>query len=176
MGSSGCMKENSKMLKREFLKGSLAALGVFGCGAVAAKSEFPETKDIKWDETFDVVVVGSGIAATCAANESIDLGAKRVIMVDKMPVFGGNSAITGFWINVPRTPEQLAHGVKDDSPELFLKDTLKAGSSPMRCASRPSSPSNTSASSAANLRLRPSSRVVTPRSVRSPRRFRPAFP
>ena len=108
------------MQKREFLKGSLAALGVF-------RSEFPEARDIKWDETFDVVVVGSGIAATCAANESIDLGAKRVIMVDKMPVFGGNSAITGFWINVPRTPEQLAHGVKDDSPELFLKDTLKAG-------------------------------------------------
>ena len=115
------------MQKREFLKGSLAALGVFGCGAAAARSEFPEARDIKWDETFDVVVVGSGIAATCAANESIDLGAKRVIMVDKMPVFGGNSAITGFWINVPRTPEQLAHGVKDDSPELFLKDTLKAG-------------------------------------------------
>ena len=127
MDSSGCMKENSKMQKREFLKGSLAALGVFGCGAAAARSEFPEARDIKWDETFDVVVVGSGIAATCAANESIDLGAKRVIMVDKMPVFGGNSAITGFWINVPRTPEQLAHGVKDDSPELFLKDTLKAG-------------------------------------------------
>ena len=127
MDGSGCMKENSKMQKREFLKGSLAALGVFGCGAAAARSEFPEARDIKWDETFDVVVVGSGIAATCAANESIDLGAKRVIMVDKMPVFGGNSAITGFWINVPRTPEQLAHGVKDDSPELFLKDTLKAG-------------------------------------------------
>lgn len=105
MDGSGCMKENSKMQKREFLKGSLAALGVFGYGAAAAKSEFPEAKDIKWDETFDVVVVGSGIAATCAANESIDHGAKRVIMVDKMPVFGGNSAITGFWINVPRTPE-----------------------------------------------------------------------
>ena len=182
MDGSGCMKENSKMQKREFLKGSLAALGVFGCGAAAARSEFPEARDIKWDETFDVVVVGSGIAATCAANESIDLGAKRVIMVDKMPVFGGNSAITGFWINVPRTPEQLAHGVKDDSPELFLKDTLKAGntsttrSSPMRSASRPSSPLNTSASSAVNLRLRPSSRGGTPRSVRSPRRFRPAFP
>ena len=160
------------MQKREFLKGSLAALGVFGCGAAAAKSEFPEAKDIKWDETFDVVVVGSGIAATCAANESLDLGAKRVIMVDKMPVFGGNSAITGFWINVPRTPEQLAHGVTRSRPA----NTSTTRSSPMRCASRPSSPSNTSASSAANLRLRPSSRVVTPRSVRSPRRFRPAFP
>ena len=96
------------MQKREFLKGSLAALGVFGCGAAAARSEFPEARDIKWDETFDVVVVGSGIAATCAANESLDLGAKRVIMVDKMPVFGGNSAITGFWINVPRTPEHTS--------------------------------------------------------------------
>ncbi len=28
---------------------------------------------------------------------------------------------------MPGTPEQIAHGVKDDSPELFLKDTLKAG-------------------------------------------------
>lgn len=178
MDGSGCMKENSKMQKREFLKGSLAALGVFGCGAAAARSEFPEARDIKWDETFDVVVVGSGIAATCAANESIDLGAKRVIMVDKMPVFGGNSAITGFWINVPRTPEQLAHGVKDDSPELFLKDTLKAGEyfNDPKLAHALSSPLNTSASSAVNLRLRPSSRGVTPRSVRSPRRFRPAFP
>ncbi len=81
----------------------------------SANPDIPAAKDIKWDETFDVVVVGSGIAATCAGNEALDLGAKRVIMVDKMPVFGGNSAITGFWINVPRTPEQLAHGVKDDS-------------------------------------------------------------
>ena len=38
MDGCGCMKENSKMQKREFLKGSLAALGVFGCGAAAAKS------------------------------------------------------------------------------------------------------------------------------------------
>ena len=34
------------MQKREFLKGSLAALGVFGCGVAAARSEFPEARDI----------------------------------------------------------------------------------------------------------------------------------
>lgn len=126
MDGSGCMKENSKMQKREFLKGSLAALGVFGCGAAAARSEFPEARDIKWDETFDVVVVGSGIAATCAANESIDLGAKRVIMVDKMPVFGGNSAINGGAFAVAGSPLQEKEGIKD-SPERMLQDMIRSG-------------------------------------------------
>ncbi|MFQ8815305.1 MAG: FAD-binding protein [Sutterella wadsworthensis] len=71
--------------------------------------------------------MGSGIAATCAANESIDHGAKRVIMVDKMPVFGGNSPSRASGSASRAARAQLAHGVKDDSPELFLKDTLKAG-------------------------------------------------
>lgn len=174
------------MQKREFLKGGLAAIGMLGCGAAAAKAagegDFPAAKDIKWDETFDVIVVGSGIAATCAANESIDLGRQARDHVDKMPVFGGNSAITGFWINVPRTPEQLAHGVKDDSPELFLKDTLKAGEyfndpklAHALCFKALES-FDTSASSAANSRPRPSSRAGTPRSARSRRRCRRASP
>ena len=117
------------MQKREFLKGGLAALGGFGFmgAAAAAEREIPKAEDIKWDEEFDTVIVGSGVAATCAGNEALDRGLKKVIMVEKMPVYGGNSAITGFWINIPRSPEQLKHGVTDDSPELFLKDTLKAG-------------------------------------------------
>lgn len=116
------------MQKREFLKGGLAALGGFGfMSAASAAEKLPAAEEINWDETWDTIIVGSGIAATCAGNEALDLGLKKVIMVEKMPVFGGNSAITGFWINVPGTSEQIAHGVKDDSPELFLKDTLKAG-------------------------------------------------
>ena len=120
------------MQKRAFLKGGLAALGGFGLmGAASAANpaagNIPAAKDIKWDEEFDTIIVGSGVAATCAGNEALDQGLKKVIMVEKMPVYGGNSAITGFWINIPRSPEQLKHGVTDDSPELFLKDTLKAG-------------------------------------------------
>lgn len=119
------------MQKRTFLKGGLATLGALsGLGLIPdalAKDPVKAPKDIQWDETWDVIIVGSGIAGTCAGNEALDNGAKKVLMIDKMPVFGGNSAITGFWINVPRSPEQLAHGITDDSAELFLKDTLKAG-------------------------------------------------
>lgn len=117
------------MQKREFLKGGLAALGGFGLAAVAraGETDIPAASEIKWDEEWDTVIVGTGIASTCAGNEALDRGLKKVLMVDKMPVFGGNSAITGFWINIPGSPEQLAHGVKDDSAEVFLKDTLKAG-------------------------------------------------
>lgn len=100
------------MQKRAFLKGGLAALGGFGLmGAASAANpaagNIPAAKDIKWDEEFDTIIVGSGVAATCAGNEALDQGLKKVIMVEKMPVYGGNSAITGFWINIPRSPEQL---------------------------------------------------------------------
>lgn len=116
------------MQKREFLKTGLAALGGLGWMATGAfAKDMPESKDIQWDETWDVIIVGTGIAGTCAGNEALDQGAKKVLMLDKMPVFGGNSAITGFWINVPGSKEQLAHGIKDDSAQRFLDDTLKAG-------------------------------------------------
>lgn len=112
------------MQKREFLKSGLAALGGLGFlgAARAGVPAVTKASDVRWDEEWDTVIVGSGVAATCAGNEALDQGLKKVIMVEKMPVFGGNSAITGFWINIPRSPEQLAHGVTDDSPELFLKD------------------------------------------------------
>lgn len=85
------------MQKREFLKSGLAALGGLGWMATGAiAKEIPESKDIQRDETRDVIIVGTGIAGTCAGNEALDQGAKKVLMLDKMPVFCGNSAITGF--------------------------------------------------------------------------------
>lgn len=55
------------MQKREFLKSGLAALGGLGWMATGAfAKEIPESKDIQWDETWDVIIVGTGIAGTCA--------------------------------------------------------------------------------------------------------------
>ena len=108
-------------------QGQPCCSGRLRCGAAAARSEFPEARDIKWDETFDVVVVGSGIAATCAANESIDLGAKRVIMVDKMPSSAATPPSRAFGSTSRARPSSSLTASGDDSPELFLKDTLKAG-------------------------------------------------
>lgn len=57
-------KENT-MQKREFLKGGLAALGGFGfLSAAGASEKWPATEEIQWDETWDTVIVGSGIAST----------------------------------------------------------------------------------------------------------------
>ena len=63
------------MQKREFLKGGLAAFGGFGFLSAAGVSEkWSATEEIQWDETWDTVIVGSGIASTCADNEALGQG------------------------------------------------------------------------------------------------------
>lgn len=53
------------MQKREFLKGGLTAFGGFGfLSAAGASEKWPATEEIQWDETWDTVIVGSGIAST----------------------------------------------------------------------------------------------------------------
>ncbi len=56
----------------------------------------------KWDYTADVVVVGYGSAGGNAAIAAHDAGAK-VILIDKMSVPGGNSAVCRGAILVPKT-------------------------------------------------------------------------
>ena len=66
------------MQKREFLKSGLAALGGLGWMATGAfAKEIPESKDIQWDETWDVIIVGTGIAGTCAGMKPWIRGAKK---------------------------------------------------------------------------------------------------
>ncbi|EDQ02511.1 flavocytochrome c flavin subunit, putative [Shewanella benthica KT99] len=44
-----------------------------------------------------------------------------------MQVIGGNSAINGGWLAIPKNPTQLAQGVEDDSPEELVKDQIISG-------------------------------------------------
>lgn len=79
----------------------------------------------KWDEEFDVIVIGSGFAGTAAAIDSCKAGAKTVLF-EKMPLPGGNSSINGGLIACACSKLQEKYGIKD-SPDLLLKDMLKAG-------------------------------------------------
>lgn len=82
------------MQKREFPKSGLAALGDLGfLGAARAGGPAVTKKvsDVRRDEEWDTVIVDSGIAATFVENEALDRGLKKVIMIEKMLVFGGNS-------------------------------------------------------------------------------------
>lgn len=109
--------------RRRFLigGGALAAGSLAGVANAAA----PCAKAPKFDKVYDIIVVGSGFAGLAAALESATRGAK-VLLLEKMPVFGGNSAINGGAFSVPGTPQQKAAGVKD-SPEAMLADMIKSG-------------------------------------------------
>lgn len=92
--------------------------------AEAAVRKLPE----KWDEVFDVIVVGSGFAGLAAATEAAGQGAK-VVILEKMPTYGGNSIINGgvlnAWDDKTHLRKQLNLG--EDSAQLFVNDTLKGG-------------------------------------------------
>ena len=77
----------------------------------------------KWDETFDVVVIGSGFAGLAAAIEARLAGAS-VCVLEKMRTIGGNSIINGGIMGVPCSPMQKREGL-EDSPELMAQDMIR---------------------------------------------------
>ena len=108
--------------RRSLLKlAGASALAVGFPAWVSATTKIPE----KWDETVDVVVVGSGFAGLAAAYEAKKAGAE-VAVFEKMRTAGGNSIINGGIFAVPGSPEQKALGIKD-SPELMAQDMIRAG-------------------------------------------------
>jgi fumarate reductase flavoprotein subunit len=82
----------------------------------------------RWDEVTDVIVIGSGFAGLAAAAEAAQLGAE-VLILEKMPYFGGNSVIAGggycCWDSSLKLREKL--GLGEDSWELHKEDTLRGG-------------------------------------------------
>lgn len=125
------MSENKTktLTRRHFLKttgGAVAAAGIVTSGLpfAAAKAEAaPMPK--KWNETYDIVVIGSGFAGLAAAYEAKKAGAS-VAVFEKMRTPGGNSIINGGVVSAAGSPKQAEKGIKD-SPELLLQDMLKAG-------------------------------------------------
>lgn len=120
--------------RRGFLKASMGAgmmvaatgmaLNLTKGEAQAATRKLPT----KWDEEIDVVVVGSGFAGLAAAAEAAGKGAK-VVILEKMPTYGGNSIINGgvyaSWDDKFHLRQKLNLG--DDSPTQHINDSLKGG-------------------------------------------------
>lgn len=73
----------------------------------------------------DVVVIGAGGGGLSAAIEAHDAGA-NVIIVEKMPLVGGNTARATAGINAAGSVFQKAAGI-EDSPELHYADAMKGG-------------------------------------------------
>lgn len=115
--------------RRNFIKsaGTVAAVAGLASSGVALTPWEAEAATLpkKWDETYDVVVIGSGFAGLAAAYEAKKAGAS-VVVLEKMRTPGGNSIINGGVISAAGSPMQAKSGI-EDSPDLLLKDMLTAG-------------------------------------------------
>ncbi|WP_431483626.1 FAD-dependent oxidoreductase [Pseudomonas solani] len=72
----------------------------------------------QWDESCDVLVVGSGAGAMTAALRAHDLGS-RVLVIEKSDRYGGTSAVSGGGIWVPCNHRIAALGGEDSAAEAI---------------------------------------------------------
>lgn len=73
---------------------------------------------LKDDQQFDVIVVGSGAGALLAAVRACDQGLKTLV-VEKMALAGGTSAISGGGIWIPDNHDMPKAGLKDSLDVAF---------------------------------------------------------
>ena len=78
-----------------------------------------------WNESVDVVIVGSGFAGLSAAIEAEKAGV-TVLILEKMGGYGGNSVISDGVMAAAGTEVQKRAGISD-SPDLMFEDMMKAG-------------------------------------------------
>ncbi len=72
----------------------------------------------KWDVSTDVLVVGSGAGGQLAATVAADQGA-QVVVIEKSPLYGGTSAMSGGAIWIPMSSQALAAGLQDSPEDAF---------------------------------------------------------
>lgn len=105
------------------IKGAISK-AVKASGATLTKVEEKSVVQEKSTET-DIVVIGGGGAGITAAIAAHEKGAK-VILLEKTALLGGNTNYATGGINAAGTKIQKEAGI-EDSPELFMQDTMKGG-------------------------------------------------
>ena len=113
---------------------SRAVLSAVGAALKEAGADIDQLK-VKKEKTVstetithesDVVIVGGGVAGLSAAVEAANAGAK-VILVEKLPITGGNTARSGGKILAAGTEIQKANGVTNDNADLYFNHLMTVG-------------------------------------------------
>jgi succinate dehydrogenase/fumarate reductase flavoprotein subunit len=99
-------RETKGLNRRDFIKTTAVGVGSVALAGIRPKTASPAGVPEKWDEEADVVIIGLGGAGTAAAIEAHDAGA-RVLVLEKMPGWGGNTAVSGGAFLTPKTPLNL---------------------------------------------------------------------
>ena len=89
----------------------------------ASEQEYTDPSELK--DQYDIIIVGAGGAGMSAALQAKEAGANPVIL-EKMPIAGGNTLKSSAGMNASGTKFQKDQGI-DDSNDLFFDETLKGG-------------------------------------------------
>ncbi|MDD5936079.1 MAG: flavocytochrome c [Clostridiales bacterium] len=124
------MKKKLALLMTGLLVTSMFA----GCGK-STKNEVTDTNGVvesvdnnteSKELSADIVVIGAGGAGMTAAIQAAQDGATNVVVLEKMPITGGNTTRSTGGLNAAETKFQEAQGI-EDSVELFIQDTMTGG-------------------------------------------------
>ena len=96
-----------------------------GADPASLESKASETVAEDIEKTADVVVAGAGGAGMTAAITAAQAG-KKVIILEKGSVSGGNSSYATGGMNAAETHYQKEQGI-EDSAQLYFEDTMKGG-------------------------------------------------
>lgn len=116
-----------KVGRRDFLKRTAACLGavaVTGIGVNIAKAVSIDEVSGKWTFETDVLIVGAGGTGIVAAITAREAGAE-VTVLEKSPVVGGTTAISGALIQAAGTRFQKSEGIKYDTIDLHYQYWMK---------------------------------------------------
>ena len=120
----------SEISRRRFLAGAAAGAAASAASfahAAAAPADLGVCKlPAKWDESYELVVIGSGGAGLATAVSASQNGVKKILVLEKMSYIGGNTAISGGGFNSYDPVRQGKQNIKD-SPENHAKNTLEGG-------------------------------------------------
>ena len=75
------------------------------------------------EKEYDMIVVGGGAAGLMASVTGAEAD-KDVLVLEKMPYFGGNMKISAGIIQAAGTSVQEHYGIENDTVEQFMKDDL----------------------------------------------------
>lgn len=115
------------LTSKGFLEAVTAALaaGNITSDMLIPKKGTQENTLAQTEETHEIIVIGAGGAGLTAAIEAKEAGAE-VIILEKMPMAGGNTLISGAEMAAPGNWIQEKEGL-EDSPEQMAADMMAGG-------------------------------------------------
>jgi len=122
---------------------AILVFGLVACGGTPAPTPAPEPSPdptpepappveeatgLEADFHVDIVVIGAGGAGMAAALEARQGGAENILILEQMPMVGGNTLLaTGRMSASPTRYQAEQHPDEDDNADVFFQDVMTGG-------------------------------------------------